>query len=60
MPVRRCGNISPAARKEVLKRLLAENHKRAALQAQAADATVPAKKKRSKKAAGSDVTGDLF
>jgi hypothetical protein len=52
--------ISPAARKEVLKRLLAENHKRAALQAQAADAAVPAKKKRSKNVAGSNGTGDLF
>jgi hypothetical protein len=52
--------ISPAARKEVLKRLLAENHKRAALQAQAADAPAPAKKKRGKKAAGSEGTGVLF
>lgn len=51
--------ISPAARKEVLKRLLAENHKRAALQAQAAAAT-PARIKRGKKAAGSGGTGDLF
>ena len=51
--------ISPAARKEVLKRLLAENHQRAALQAQAADA-VPARMKRGKRAAGSEGTGDLF
>jgi methylase of polypeptide subunit release factors len=51
--------INPAARKEVLKRLLAENHKRAALQSQAADAA-KTKKKRGKKAAGSEGTGDLF
>jgi hypothetical protein len=52
--------ISPSARKEVLKRLLAENHRRATLQTQAADAAAPAKKKRSKKAAGSDGTGYLY
>ena len=52
--------VSPAARKEVLKRLLAENHRRAALQTQAADAAAPAKKKRGKKSAESDGTGDLF
>jgi len=52
--------ISPAARKEVLKRLLAENHRRAALQAQATDAAAPPKKKRGKKSAGSELNGDLF
>ena len=52
--------ISPAARKEVLKRLLAENHKRAALQTHAANAAAPAKKRRGKKAAGSELNGDLF
>ncbi len=52
--------LSPTARKEVLKRLLAENHRRAALQMQAADAAATAKKKRGKKAAGSEGTGDLF
>lgn len=52
--------ISPAARKEVLKRLLAENHRRAALQTQAADAAPPAKKKRGRKATGSDRNGELF
>jgi len=41
--------ISPVARKEVLKRLLAENHRRAALQTQAADAAAPVKKKRGKR-----------
>ena len=52
--------ISPAARKEVLKRLLAENHKRAALMAQAADTSAPTKKKRSKKVAVSGGSGELF
>lgn len=52
--------ISPAARKEVLKRLLAENHRRAALQAQAADAAAPVKKKRGKKAVSNDKNGELF
>lgn len=52
--------LSPTARKEVLKRLLAENHKRAALQAQAADAAAPAKKKRAKKTAGSEGNKELF
>ena len=51
--------ISPAARKEVLKRLLAENHKRAALQAQAADASAPAKKKRRQKSGGIRCYGGL-
>ncbi|CAH1073341.1 Eco57I restriction-modification methylase domain-containing protein [Candidatus Nitrotoga sp. 1052] len=50
--------ISPAARKEVLKRLLAENHRRAAVQA----VTSPEKPKakRSRKSAADDVHGDLF
>jgi hypothetical protein len=52
--------ISPAARKEVLKRLLAENHRRAALQTQAADTAAPAKKKRGKKSGTGDATGELF
>lgn len=50
--------ISPAARKEVLKRLLAENHRRAAAETLAMDVIASAKKKRGKKAAGSH--GDLF
>ncbi len=41
--------ISPAARKEVLKRLLAENHRRATLEATAAAAQAPEKKARAKK-----------
>jgi hypothetical protein len=53
--------ISPAARKEVLKRLLDENHKRAVLQAQAADATAKSIAKRGRKAKSADDThGDLF
>lgn len=52
--------ISPAARKEVLKRLLAENHRRAALQTQATEAAAPAKKKRGKKSANNEFNGDLF
>ena len=52
--------ISPAARKEVLKRLLAENHRRAAAQALAADTATPAKKKRGKKSASDSSHGDLF
>lgn len=50
--------ISPAARKEVLKRLLAENHRRAAAETLAMDVIASAKKKRGKKAVGSH--GDLF
>ncbi|MDO8812285.1 MAG: hypothetical protein Q7J38_09700 [Gallionella sp.] len=41
--------ISPAARKEILKRLLAENHRRAALEVIAAAAQAPEKKARAKK-----------
>ncbi|MBZ0095534.1 MAG: hypothetical protein K8H75_09240 [Sulfuricella sp.] len=51
--------ISPAARKEVLKRLLAENHKRAAAQATEAAAKPTAKRDRKSKAAD-DAHGDLF
>ena len=51
--------ISPAARKEVLKRLLAENHKRVA--AQAAEAAAKPTTKRGQKAkAANDAHGDLF
>lgn len=53
-------NISPAARKEVLKRLLAENHRRAALQTQAAEAADPTKKKRGRKSVNNELNGDLF
>ena len=52
--------LSPVARKEVLKRLLAENHRRAAVQALAADAATPVKKKRGRKSVGDDIHGDLF
>ena len=52
--------ISPTARKEVLKRLLAENHRRAALQTQTAEVTAPAKKKRGKRADASLDQSDLF
>jgi hypothetical protein len=51
--------ISPSARKEVLKRLLAENHKRAA--AQVAEAATKPTGKRGRKAKAVDETnGDLF
>ena len=52
--------ISPAARKEILKRLLAENHRRAAAQSLAMDAIASTKKKRGKKSASGDVNRDLF
>lgn len=52
--------ISPAARKEVLKRLLAENHQRAAAEAAAAAVAVPAKTKRGRKPKGGDGLVDLF
>ncbi len=52
--------ISPANRKEVLKRLLAENHRRAALEAAAAAIQVPVKKTRAKKAKAVGSAGDLF
>lgn len=52
--------ISAVARKEVLNRLLAENHRRAALQTKAAEAVAPSKKRRGKKSAELEATGDLF
>jgi len=52
--------ISPSARKEVLKRLLAENHRRAAAEALAVDAIASAKKKRGKKSASDDANRELF
>jgi hypothetical protein len=52
--------ISPAARKEVLKRLLAENHRRAALEATAVAMAAPAKKPRAKKIKVAGLLGDLF
>jgi hypothetical protein len=48
--------ISPAARKEVLRRLLALNHQRASTEA----AAVPLKKKRGKRPIGDEVLEDLF
>ena len=51
--------ISPAARKEVLKRLLAENHKRAAAQVEEA-ATKPTAKRGRKAKVIDDAHGDLF
>lgn len=51
--------LSPAVRKEVLKRLLAENHKRAAAQVREAAAKATAKRGRKAKAAD-DAHGDLF
>ncbi|MCQ3923388.1 MAG: restriction endonuclease [Rhodocyclaceae bacterium] len=52
--------ISPAARKEVLKRLLALNHQRAAAEAAAAAVAVPAKTKRGRNTKGGDGVVDLF
>ena len=52
--------ISPAARKEVLKRLLALNHQRAAAEAAAAAVAVPAKTKRGRKPKGGEDLVDLF
>ena len=52
--------ISPAARKEVLKRLLAENHRRAAAEAAAAALEAPAKKARGRKSKAEQPIGDLF
>ncbi len=52
--------ISPAARKEVLKRLLAENHRRTAAKALAMDAIASAKKKRGRKSASGDANRELF
>lgn len=50
--------ISPAARKEVLIRLLTENHRRAAIQAVASPDK--SKAKRGRKAKGGGSHGDLF
>ncbi|MFZ4698434.1 MAG: Eco57I restriction-modification methylase domain-containing protein [Candidatus Methylumidiphilus sp.] len=50
--------ISPAARKEVLKRLLAENHRRAA--EQAASAATKPKSTRGKKAKTNENQGEIF
>lgn len=52
--------ISPAARKEVLKRLLAENHRRAAAESLAIDAIASAKKKRGRKSESGDANRELF
>ncbi|MBK6631374.1 MAG: hypothetical protein IPG33_10175 [Betaproteobacteria bacterium] len=51
--------LSPAARKEVLKRLLDINHQRATAESLAMDAIAPAKKKH-KKAASDDTHPDMF
>ena len=51
--------ISPAARKEILKRLLAENHRRAAAQV-TEPATKPIAKRSRKGKAADDTHGDLF
>jgi hypothetical protein len=52
--------ISPAARKEILKRLLALNHARAAEEAAAAASASSSKPKRGRKAKAADSQGDLF
>lgn len=54
--------ISPVARKEILKRLLALNHKRAATEAAATETAALIKKKRGRKSKVSDIVvlGDLF
>ena len=52
--------ISPVARKEVLKRLLAENHRRAAAEAAEIALVSPAKKARGRKPKQEQGTGDLF
>jgi len=54
-----CYTISPAARKEVLKRLLALNHQRAAAEAVTV-ASIPVKTKRGRKVKGDDSQGSLF
>jgi hypothetical protein len=51
--------ISPTARKEVLKRLLAENHRRAAEQSASISTTKP-KTKRPRKSQANEGQGDLF
>ncbi len=52
--------ISPVARKEVLKRLLAENHRRAAAEAAEIALVTPTKKARGRKLKQEHGTGDLF
>lgn len=52
--------ISPAARKEVLKRLLQLNHQRAAAEVAAISAATPPQKKRGKRVQGGEPIGDLF
>lgn len=52
--------ISPAARKEALRLLLAENHRRPALEASALDMAAPAKKPRAKEIKAAGPVGDLF
>jgi hypothetical protein len=52
--------ISPAARKEVLKRLLAENHRRAAIETSAATQQVAAKKSQRRKAGTTVTQHDFF
>lgn len=52
--------ISPAARKEVLKRLLAENHRRAAIETSAATLQVAAKKRQRRKASTAVTQHDFF
>lgn len=52
--------ISPTARKEVLKRLLAENHRRAAAEAAEVALEVPAKKARGRKPKLEQPNGELF
>ncbi|NHQ82924.1 restriction endonuclease [Chromobacterium vaccinii] len=52
--------LSPSARKEVLKRLLAENHRRAAAEAATAALLAPAKKARARKPKVVETVADLF
>jgi hypothetical protein len=52
--------LSPTARKEVLKRLLAENHRRAALETARGPANPLAKKKLAKKFVQNESHDDLF
>lgn len=52
--------ISPAARKEVLRRLLAENHRRAAAEAAAAALEAPVKKARGRQPKAERPNRDLF
>jgi hypothetical protein len=52
--------LSPAARREILKRLLAENHRRAAAEATAAALLAPVKKTRARKPKVIEPIADLF